>query len=107
MRKWVANGYENEISLTMPILKCGGGLATPLELVHAFLPFCPHLSPVFHYFVDRREKNDCQNLLERERKERFPFFLPFIHLDFKAHACLRGLKGVPEGSMRGEAHNSP
>ena len=76
-QKWVLNGQKNGIS---PNSTIWNGVERPFfavpHLSCRFLAIPPRFSPVFHDFGQKREKNGCPKMEERERKERVPF--PFL-----------------------------
>ena len=84
--KRVLNGKKNGIS---PNSTIWNGVEQPFfavpHLSCRFLAVPPRFSPVFHDFGQKREKNGCPKMEERERKERVPFpflsrscFFPFL-----------------------------
>ena len=65
------------------------------HLSYRFLAVPPRFSPVFHDFGQKREKNVCPKMEERERKERIPFpflsrshFFSFLAWHISSTVCL-------------------
>ena len=86
--------FENLERRRTAALCCSTSFQPFFGLSSRFLAVPPLFSPVFHDFGQKREKNGCPKMEERERKERVPFpflsrshFFPFLawHISISHH----------------------
>ena len=84
--KRVLNGKKTESRQIRESRTAKNGRSSPFHIFLAvFWPFHLVFHPFFHDFGQKREKNGCPKMEERERKERVPFpflshshFFPFL-----------------------------